>query len=221
MLMPPQQQPAPPTMTPGPNGNLDPNYGFIFNGQQKAPGGKFKFSLPGSGGSRRLIYMLLAGGIGLIILIPVLSGIFLKSGVNSKELIDVIAHAREIIRVSAIVEQKASDQSTKNLAATTQTALVSEETEMLNYLGKVKVGIKDVQIYFDKNAENKVLTSIQNNNLNTTYGTYLKNELGKYQSAVKTANSKAPKKAKVILQEIYSSNQTILSSQQVARATSP
>jgi hypothetical protein len=223
MLMPPQQSPAPPPITPGPGGNLDPNYGFIFNGQQQPPQKKFGLPLPRFGGSKRPLILVLIVAIALIILIPVLSGIFIRSGVNSKELIDVVAHAREINRVSAIVEQKSADQNTKNLAATTQVALVSEETEMLKYLGsvKVKVGVKNVQTYFDNNATNEIQTSIQNNNLSTTYGTYLKNEIGKYQNAVKTADLKAPKKAHAILQEISTSNQFILTSQQVASSTNP
>jgi hypothetical protein len=218
--MPPQQSPTPPVMTPGPGGNLDPNYGFIFNGQQQAPKGKFNLSFLGSGGSRRILMFVLIGAVALIILIPILSSIFIKRGVNSKELIDVVAHAREINRVSAIVEQKSNDQATKNLATTTQSALISEETELLNYLGsvKIKVGPKDVQTYFDKNAENEIITSIQNNNLSTTYGTYLRNELGKYQNAVKIANLKAPKKVQPFLKEISTSNQVLLSSKQVASA---
>jgi hypothetical protein len=224
--MPPQQPqpPSPPTMTPGPGGNLDPNYGFIFNGQQQqAPGGRFKFPLLPAGGSKRILMFVLFGAIALIILIPIISSIFIKSGVNSKELKNVLARDQEITRVSKIVEQKSNDQNTKNLASTTQVALVSEQAQLGGYLSsvKVKVAPNDLRLYFDAKAESKILTSIQNNNLSTTYGIYLKNEIGKYQSALKAADVKAPNKAHVILQNGYTSSQAILSSSQVAKATTP
>jgi hypothetical protein len=237
MLMPPQQPQdpqqdpyAPPPITPGPGGNLDPNYGFIFNGQQpqqqqqQQPSDGGRFYLPQGrhfGFPKKPLMVVLLGIVVLIILIPVLSGMFLKRGVNKAELIAVMGRGQEIARVSKIVEQKSSDQNIKNIAATTQDALISDQNEMIKYLStrKIKVGPKQLGIYADRKVDGNIDVSIQTNTLSTTYITYLKSQLSQYENAIKTASIKAPIKAREVLQVDLANAETLLQSQPLSSAT--
>jgi type II secretory pathway pseudopilin PulG len=215
MLMPPQQ----PQNQPAPVSNSDPTYGFITDPAQK-PKRRFSFSLPGGNNLTKLTLLIVAAGAIVGILIVIASSVFGSSGVNKKELVDAVAQAQEITRVSDLVSQQSRDPVTLGLASTTSTSLTSQRAELLAYLKKAKekVSPKDVAIYLNKKNDTDLQTAAQNNRLSDAYYTYLKNELGKYQTALKTAHKDNPKGAKTILNNAYNSTQTILSTQQITTA---
>jgi hypothetical protein len=220
MLMPPQQPQNQPTLNSGPHGELDPNYGFIFNGQQK-PRRRFSLGrLPGGSNIAKLAVLFVAGGAILGIIIIVLSSTLFSTKINTKELDDVIARAQEISRVSDLVAQNTRDVNTLNLASTTSTSLTSQQEELLTYLHKFhkKISAKDLGLYLDKTTDTQVQTAASTNTLTTAYYNYLKKHLADYNNSVKTAYNTSGPAAKTILQNTSSSNQVLLNSQQLATA---
>jgi hypothetical protein len=220
--MPPQQQNQP-TMTPGPGGNLDPNYGFIFNGQ-KQPKKRLNFNLLPSGNNLTKITMLIVGvGAVLGILIIILSSVFGSKGVDTNQLVGIAARAREINRVSDLVLQQSNDTNTDNLAATTANSLSSEQAGIFAYLNglHIKVNIKELGVYQDKNTDTELQTAAQNNSLSSYYNSYLKKQLTTYQNELKTTfDATKSSKLQAILKDAYSSTNVVLTSQQVASAAS-
>lgn len=224
--MPPQQsqQQDQPTLPSGPNGSLDPEYNFIFQDKKK-PKFHFHVGLPSGNNFIRNIALIVGTGIVLMIIIIVLANVFLGSrGVNSKQLVDVMAHAQEIARVSDLVSQQQSnaDINTLNLSATTSNALNSEQAQLTSYLHSMrikKISTKDLDVYLNKSTDTQLQTAAQNNNLSTTYYSYLKTQLAAYENSIKTAYNSSGPKAKQILQSASASTQTLLASPQLASAT--
>jgi hypothetical protein len=218
--MQPQQPQGAPTLNSGPHGELDPNYGFIFNGQQK-PGRRFPFKLPGSNNLTRIVLLVIAGGAILGILLIVVSSVLGSKGVHTKEVTDVIGRAEEIARVSDLVAKQSRDVATQNLAATTATSLTSQEEQLLLYLKKYhkKIVPKQLHFYQDSTTDTQMQTAASTNSLTPTYYAYLKKHMADYNNSIKTAEVSSGPIGKSILQNASSSNQILLSSPQLATAT--
>jgi hypothetical protein len=219
MLMPPQQKP---TLPSGPGGSLDPDYKFIFEEPKKS---RWRFSLFSSSGSMGRIALIIgACAIVLMILIIVFSSVFLKShNVNSKQLIDVMARAQEISRVSTVVTGTQSsnvDANTLNLAATTISSLSSQKQQLGAYLGAshVKVKLKDLKVYQNQATDTQLQTAAETNTLNTAFNAYLKSQLTLYDNALKTAYPSSSPKVQEILNTADDSTKTILASPTLASA---
>jgi len=223
VLMPPEQQQPQPTLPSGPGGSLDPDYKFIFEDKKK-PRFHFRLGLPKNNNFAKTVALVVGGGIVLIILIIAASSFFGARGVNSKQLVDIMARAQEISRVSNLVSQQQQnvDPNTLNLAATTSSALSSEQTQLLAYLHKARarVSTKALNFYLNKNTDTQLQTATESNNFSTTYYAYLKTNLGEYQNALKTIIPGSPPMAQAILNDALTSTQTLLAAPQLASAVS-
>jgi hypothetical protein len=83
VLMPPEAQ----QQTPAPVGNTNPDFNFIFNGDQKP---KRRFRLPSTSSPIKLALLIIGGGAIIGILIIVASNLF-SPKINTKEILDVAA----------------------------------------------------------------------------------------------------------------------------------
>jgi hypothetical protein len=208
-------QPEAQQQTPAPVGNTNPDFNFIFNGDQKP---RRHFNLPGVSSPIKLALLIIVGGAVIGIFIIILSGI-LSPKVNTKEILDVAAQAQEISRVSASVTDKSRDLNTANLASTTSTTLNSQEVELINYLkrNKKKANPKNLAIYLSKQTDSEIETANQNNRLSEYYYSYLKKTLGQYEASIKSAyNTASGTNLRSSLQDFSKSTQVILSTQQLA-----
>jgi hypothetical protein len=212
VLMPPQQ-PQTPANTP--SGNSNPDYNFIFNGQQQP---KKLFRLPGSNNTAKLAALIVGGAVILGILIIILSSL-LGPKINTKEITEAIGQGVEISRVSNTVIEKSHDLNTSNLASTTSAALTSEEVQLNDYLNKNKkhVGVKAISLYKNSKTDAELDAADQSNHLSEYYYSYLKKNLTDYQTALKTASETASgPNLKNMTQGYILSTQTILKTQQLA-----
>ncbi len=220
MLMSPNQQ-GKPTLPSGPGGTLDPEYNFIFNDKKKSRL-HLSFHLPGGSKFTKTIILVVGGGIILMVLIIISSSLLSSKGVNSKQLVDVMARAKEISRVSTLITQQPTgvDANTLNLAATASSSLSSEQVQLATYLHQshVKVGAKDLSHYLNKNTDTQLQSATQSGSLNATYYSYLKTHLTDYQNTLQTIYQASPPKAKPILQDANASAKTILAAPQIASA---
>lgn len=214
--MPPQEQQNTPPQPVSP----DPQYDFIYKNQQQGP--KKKFGLPSFALNMRPAFLVLFGLIGVIFLVVLYSLFFGGKGGNTQELVNIMARGQEIARVSSYVVQQSPDAESQELAMTTSSSLASDQSQLLAYLKtqREKVSRKSLAAFLNKQTDAKLVSAAQTNSLSEFYYAYLKDQLGRYQSSLKTAFANTPQKGKPILQDAYASAGTILSSPQVSSVSS-
>lgn len=160
--------------------------------------------------------ILLAVAI-LLVFIIVYLVLFGGKTTNSDQLISIMARAQEISRVSLLVQQQAKTADTKDLASTTETVLNSQSKELGSFLSKarVKVDPKRLVARLDKTTDTALEKALQNNSHDQTYYSYLKTNLGTYQSELQGAYASAGQQLQPILSSDFESIQTILTAPQL------
>jgi hypothetical protein len=164
----------------------------------------------------------LAAGIGLAVIVLIVLFVLVLGGrsTGSDKMVSAIAQAQEIVRVDAVATQQAKTaaSATQNLIATSSAVLSSQQTELTQYLktNKVKISKTKLNASLNKNTDTQLKAASQNNNLDSVYLSYLKNQLNNYQSALQTAYKSTGKNGKTILSKDFTSIQTLLSSPQLA-----
>lgn len=188
-----------------------PQYDFILK-EQKPQRGRFHLGLPGSGNnvSRGLL-------IGLTAIVLILFAIFIFGGNGSanKPLVDLVARAQEINRISTqVANQQDVTADTKNLVATVQSVLSSQQKQMASYLAGTGTKIDPAKqtSYENKSTDSQLTSADQAGNLASFYQSYLQTNLSNYQSALQTDYKTAPPKARTLIANDYASVTTILKS---------
>ena len=202
------QAPTAPVSSPSPN----PQYDFILRDPQQP---KRKFGLPNMP-KPMLFLVALVGLLFVIIIFAVVFGGSKTS--NSQQLVAVAGRAQEIARISTLVQQQSTDPNTQYLAATAQIALSSEQYQLTSYLGKHGAKVSPAQLLVYKNAgtDTQLQTAKQNNALEKTYASYLKNALTTYQTDIKAAATGSSKTTLAILTDANTSSQVLLAAPEIA-----
>jgi hypothetical protein len=201
----------------GTDKNLDPNYKFIFSGQQKS-GGRFPFRLPGSNNLAKITALVVAAAIVLGLLIVVFSSFLGSKGVNTKQIVDLIARGQEISRVSDLVAQQSKDADTINLATTASTTISSDQEQLVDYIHKnvhKKIKNKDIDALKDSKTDEQMQAANQTNSLSSYYYGYLKKQLENYQAAIKLTAADNPPSISPVLNQSLKSSSAILSDPQI------
>ena len=155
------------------------------------------------------------GVIVALIIVIVLSSILFGNKTGSYQpYLSTLARAQEITRVSALAQDDSQDQTVQNLAATVQTTLSSQQAQITAYLksNKASFGAKQLAADSDKSADAALQTATQNNNLQSVYQAYLKQNLALYKADISAAYAKAGPQGKTVLDNAYASVQTLLAS---------
>jgi hypothetical protein len=191
----------------------NPNFDFMLKDQPK-PKRSFMPNL-----SKPLkIGLAVTGGIILLIIISsLLSG---RNNGASQPIIGALARGQEILRVTALLQQpplQLRDPQTQALSATVSSSLSSDQQQLVSYLAKNHTKVNTVQLAADvnKSTDASLQSASQNNNLDSAYITYLKSNLGTYQTDIQTAYKSAGSNGKALLQKSFDSVNTILSSPQL------
>lgn len=190
-------------------------YDFIMKDQpkaQKAGGPK----LP----SGSLPKILILGGAGVFVIaliIMIVGAISGKNGGKFQAFTNLSYRSGEIVRVSKIVAGKSKDPDTLGIIATTDAALTSEQNQIASYLkgNSVKIDAKLTNPYLDKTVDAKLLAAQQNNTLESTYLSYLKENLGLYENQIKAAAPGSGTKGLGLLKSDLASVQALLASPQL------
>jgi hypothetical protein len=204
MLMPPAPAPQSPS----------PNYDFIMNDPAKP---KRRFNFSGLGLPKPVIIAF--GAVLVIFLIIILSSLFSNKGSSkTDQVINALARNQEIIRVNKIVEPLSQNPDTKNLIATADLSLQSQQARLTDLLKKsgTKVGTKTLSKFLDKNTDSQMQAASSNNSLDSTYAAYLKKNLQSYDSYLVAASKGASKNLLPVLSDAYASSQVILSTPQLS-----
>lgn len=190
----------------------NPSYDFIYKDPPKPKRGPFKLpNMPKP-------ILLLAGAVIALLLVIIIATVATRGNGNTQAYTQLMSRSQEIIRVSDLVKAQTKNTDTLSLISTAEAALSSEQSSLSSYLAThgTKVNPKDLTLYLDKTSDDKVQTATQNNNLDSTYAKYLKDQLNSYLSQLQSAHKIAGKNAKIILDNAISSTQTILDSPQLS-----
>ena len=190
----------------------DPSFDFILNDQQKQRSGR-KFSL--SGLPKPVIFSLVAV---VLLLVVTAIGLVARGGGSNTDLLTTAAgQAREISRVSALVETQTKDPDTQSLAATTKTVLASHQSQLTGHLSRVgvKVDPKEFILQQNKNTDQQLQQAAVENKLEQTYHSYLKSSLAEYLNNLQKAYPSLSDKGKVLVTDAFNSGRTLLSAPQL------
>ncbi|MBL8121637.1 DUF3824 domain-containing protein [Candidatus Saccharibacteria bacterium] len=185
----PVQQPTPAPYNPG--GNTP--YDFIFDGQPQP-----KKPLFGKGNAKQLL--MLVGGIGTLLVVVIFIVMQVMGGSEPMQNVTAIAQQQqELIRVAAQGEHLARAETTKNLAYNVDLSISTSQSQILAYLSKHKVKLKDKELALKKDAAtDQLLTNARaTSTFDSTFqkvladqlDTYL-NDLQKEYKATKSASLK-------------------------------
>jgi hypothetical protein len=153
--------------------------------------------------------------VALMVIIIILGSIFGTKRQKVVGLSDVVGQAQEINRVSAAEAASLKDPSVIALAATTQSALTSDQAQLKKYADahKLKVDAKKIASFTDKTTDNTLAAAASNNALDAAYVSYLQAALKSYRAALMAAyDGTTDRGIKILLQSSYASAGTLLGS---------
>lgn len=205
------QYPAPNQSPVGPQ-NTNP-YDFIMN-----PGKPPKRGLFNRGGTDPFIMkiVLILGGMVVIMIIlgafAVLAG---GSKVNTADLVGLAQTQQEVARVSHAGTFASVQQTTKNLAVTTEFTMRTEQNQLLTFLashGRKKVGDKELALKQDATTDQKLEVARSTSTYDLVYSQITEQQLKSYAATLKTLFDKASDdKEKTMLSTYYTQTQLLLS----------
>ncbi len=199
----------------------DPNspnsqYDFIMKGDQPAAQTKAqsitgKFFLP-----KKMIFIAIGGVFAVIIGLVVFSSLSKDTG-PANNLTALVGTSAEIARVSDLVTAQSKDADALSLAATTSAALTSQSGQLSSYASSAGVIIdpKLLVLYTDKKIDADLESAAVNNQLETTYYSYLNNKLPSYQSKLQALSTTKSTTLLTVLEDSYNSAQIILTAPQL------
>jgi hypothetical protein len=194
----------------------DSQFDFIMKDSQKPASGSGP-KLP-SGGLPKILILVGGGIFVLALIVVVVSLISGKNGGKWQPYVNLNYRAQEIVRVTDIVAGESKDKDTLAIAATTEAALNSQQNELTTYLSNnsVKINPKLGNPYQSTAIDDKLTAAQQNNTLDSTYLSYLKEKLGLYEIQIKAAAPGSGANGLKILKGDLASVQALLASPQLA-----
>jgi len=189
--------------------NPDPKFDFMLK-----DGPQPKRDL-GLSAVNKPIKIAAAAIIGIVIIIVVSSVLSGRKGNGSQSIIDAIARGHEIVRITQLIQpEQFQDPGTAALAATINSTLSSQQSQLTSYLALSHTKVSNLQLAADtdKSEDAQLQTAAQNGQLDSVYKDYLNQNLAKYQSDLQAAYKSVGPKGKQILQEAFDSNKVLLAS---------
>lgn len=187
-----------PTQNPG---QFDSSqFDFIMNPQQ--PSKKSLVPLP-TDPKMKLIFMVIGGGLGLILLLLLFFGIFGGGNDSADGLVEVAQQQNEIIRVSEIGSKDATTSEAKKLAALVNSAIATDRTKTIDYLGKngKKLSSKDLSLKQDAETDSELSTAKQNGRFDEVYIQMTLDYLEKYQQNLEAVYPSLGEQGKAIIKQ--------------------
>jgi len=188
-----------------------PDFDFMLKDRPAARSG---LTLPGLNLPRPLKITLLA--VGAIILLIIISSVLRgRGGGSTTAIAGVLARSQETLRVTQLVQQlQLKDPETQDLSATVSNALTSDQVQLKQYLARNHASVSAVQLAADtdKTTDSSMQAAQQNDTLDSTYITYLKNSLARYEQDLQNAYKLAGPNGKKILNSASEGTQTLLNS---------
>ena len=164
-------------------------YDFFMGG---GPPQKQSFaSGAGSSIKKRIMIVAIGGAIFILIIIIAFSLLFGGKGSGVETLLSIAKQQTELIRIAEAGSTKARGTVAQNLAITTKLSVSTSQQELLAYMKKQGLTADPKELLPVKNAKtDEALTAAeQNNRYDETFTQIIKEELTKYQAAIKKAHT--------------------------------
>lgn len=188
--------------------NPDPKFDFMLKDNSQPKRG---LGLPTMSKPVKIAAAVIIGILLLIIISSMLSG---HKGGGTKTVTTAVAREQEIIRVTQLVQsqQTLRDPGTTAVAATVTTTLSSQHAQLAGYLAKNHIKLSKLQLAADadRNIDVQMQSASQNNQLDDTYKSYLKQALAKYQTELQEAYKSVGPEGKSLLRDAFESNNVLL-----------
>lgn len=189
VLMPPQQPyytpPPQPAVPPTPS---QPQYDFIM---QPAPQSSGDLLTKFIGTSTSVRIAAAAGAVGVILIIIMLVAVILSgnNGLNTTALISVAQKQTELARISSDPSTSATQQPTKNFAATASLTLISDQQALVNFLSLhgSKPSTSTLAASKSANTDSKLQDSQTNGTYDSTYLSIARTQLASYEKSLQIA----------------------------------
>lgn len=184
-------------------------FAFITNaGQTHKP----SLLQPGSKKGRIIIAL-----VGLVLLITVFAIImsFLNNSSEgkTKQYIELGQQQTELIRLSAVAQQKSKSLETRSYASTIKLSMTSSQSTMNDLIQSHGVSARDLsaQLTNSKNAKSDTILdeAEKNGRFDTTFRELINSQLLNYQKQLSALASSSSAKEKTILQEAFNQAQII------------
>ena len=200
--MDPTQQPGLPPPTTNP-------YEFILNPQ------KPQKPKPLQGSMMRLLLIVGSGVTALVIFLVVIVA-FLNSNKSSvtEDMVGLTQIQNEIIRVSHQGTSDSVQQTTKNLAVTTEYALLTQQTATINYLATYgrKLAPKEVALKQNAQTDQQFALAKSTSTFDLVFSQVMQNTLTDYAASLKQVfNRTTNPDTKALLSDYYEQTQLLIS----------
>lgn len=163
----------------GPSNNP---YDFIMNPQQPKPKRKF-----GLDPFITKILLVLAGVFIIMIILAFALSMAGPKKISTEDLVSLAQTQQEIIRIAHQGTTDAVQQTTKNLAVTTEFTLKTQQSKLLGYLADKKgTEVKEKELGLKQNASTdlELKEAKQTSTFDVTFSSVLEEELRSYSSTV-------------------------------------
>lgn len=179
-----------------------------------------KPGLPSFKTNKRQYLFLGLGALILIMILFILIALVTSSGKSTTLTLTNIAEEQtELVRVSAVGMKNARGSDAKNLAITTNAALLTSQQDTITLLKKQghKLGAKQLALKHSATTDTTLNTAQLNNAFDDAFLQVMQTQLKAYQANVKQAYDASKNKTeKAILASSYNGINTILGSQTAA-----
>lgn len=179
----PQYPPQQPSFQPPANNP----YEFIMNPQQPAKPKGF------GGGKLPLLLALIVGGATvLIIVLALLVNLLGSKGANTEDFVGLVQSQNELVRVSNRGVKDAVQQSTKNLAVTTEFAMRTQQRETTALLTKAgrELGDKEATLKQNAKTDQQFTAAKSTSSFDLAFSQVMQNELTVYANSLKALFNK-------------------------------
>lgn len=190
--------PTPNQMGPAP----DP-YAFITNSPTNKKPNVF------NNGSKKVRIIIVVVGLLLILIIGIIFMNILSSGSKARtaQMVELGQRQAEIIRLSAMAQEKSKSLDTQNYAITVKLSVTSSQNDINKIITSSGVSQKELskKLTQSKNAENDAILNeaLKNNRFDETFKQVMTNQLGNYQKQLETVFNGSTKKQKTTLNVAY------------------
>jgi hypothetical protein len=154
--------------------------------------------LPGGGSSTKSRILVVAGGVGVLLLIGTLVSLFLSRGnvAKKEQLTSIAKQQNELVRIADVGAKKARAQDAKNLAITTKLGLATEQKNLQAALKTqgVKVSSGALDQAKKKRHDSALTVAEQTNRFDEAFLEIMRADLATYQKSLKAARAQASTK---------------------------
>ena len=198
--------PVPPVAPP--TEQIDPNqFDFIMNPQTPVK----KSLIPGGPKVKMLLIGL--GVITLIVIVIAVATSMLNTTDDTvKAMTNIAQQQNEIIRIAKDGTKKAGSEKSKKLAAVTFSTTTSDQQNVINYLSKQKIKLKEKQLALLANKKNdtELATATSNGRYDDVFTQIILKLLTDYQASLQTTHKTAGEKGKAVLEKSFNNVSLIL-----------